>query len=689
MTNRLVHSTSPYLQQHADNPVDWREWGPDALTEARERDVPIFLSIGYAACHWCHVMAHESFSDPQVAELINSTSVPIKVDREERPDLDAVYMTATVAMTGQGGWPMSVWLTPEERPFHAGTYFPPEPRHGMPSFTDVLTAVDETWRQRREEVRTGAADIATQLADRAGVPPAGDVGPEEVDAAVLTLTGQYDPERGGFGGAPKFPPSMVLDALLARASQGDGEVADRAWQMAHDTCRAMADGGIHDQLAGGFARYSTDRAWVVPHFEKMLYDNAVLLGVYGRASLEAERRGEDPGRFVEVVERLVDWMIADLLTPEGGFASALDADSDDGDGRSVEGAYYVWTPDQLEAVLGAEAGRRAAAAYRVTASGTFEHGTSVLQRDPAQPSDDAVRLRLLHARDGRPRPARDDKVVTAWNGWAVASLAEVAMINNRPDWLAVAVRAAEFLLELHLGIDGSLARTSRRGRRSEATGVAEDYAALGHGCAVLAQSTGEHRWLDRAVMLLDTLHDRFGADDGGLHDTARDAEQLYLRPREVAENASPSATTAALRADRMLYRLTGDERWRQRADALVATVGLVVARAPRADGWALHDAITEHGARPAAEVAIVAGSAQPTEMITAAWRGAPPGSVIVTGHSAPSEGRDGEGPVASRGRLPLLQGRSALDDLPTAHVCHHQVCRRPVTTIEALLAELA
>ncbi|HIT74802.1 MAG TPA: thioredoxin domain-containing protein, partial [Candidatus Avipropionibacterium avicola] len=394
MTNRLAHATSPYLRQHADNPVHWQEWGPEALAEAKERDVPIFLSVGYAACHWCHVMAGESFSDEAVADLVNRTSVPIKVDREERPDLDAVYMSATVAMTGHGGWPMSVWLTPEGQPFHAGTYFPVEPRHGLPSFTQVVTAVAEAWQERRVEVHAGAADIARQLAEHTSPPPPGELGPAAVDQAVDTLAESYDRAHPGFGTMPKFPPSMVLDFLLARATQAGGATADAAWSMASQTCRAMVDGGLFDQLGGGFARYCVDRSWTVPHFEKMLYDNALLLPVLARAVAEGTRRGEDVSRFTEAVELSVDWLAREMLTPQGAFASSLDADSDDGTGQHREGAHYVWTIDQMREVAGEQA-EVAERAYRLDDGPNFEDQTFVLQRDPAVAVPDELRRSLM------------------------------------------------------------------------------------------------------------------------------------------------------------------------------------------------------------------------------------------------------------------------------------------------------
>ncbi|HET9899655.1 MAG TPA: thioredoxin domain-containing protein, partial [Actinomycetes bacterium] len=399
MANRLATSTSPYLLQHQDNPVDWREWSPEAFAEAERRDVPVLLSVGYAACHWCHVMAHESFEDEAIATVMNDNFVNVKVDREERPDVDAVYMEATQAMTGHGGWPMTVFCTPDGEPFYCGTYFPPQPRHGMPSFAQVLAGVAEAWRDRREQVREVGADVTRRLSSRSTL-PSGVAPPtaEQLNTAVQVLRQDFDYEHGGFGAAPKFPPSMVLEFLLRHhARTGD----EHALQMAELTCERMARGGMYDQLGGGFARYSVDNRWVVPHFEKMLYDNALLLRVY----LHWYRATGSPLAY-RIVRETADWMLRDLLTAEGGFSSALDADSE-----GVEGRYYVWTPDEV--------GEEAAGLFSVTPNGTFEHGASVLQllHDPSDVEQwRAERARLLSVREGRVPPSRDDKVVAAWNG---------------------------------------------------------------------------------------------------------------------------------------------------------------------------------------------------------------------------------------------------------------------------------
>jgi len=442
MANRLASATSPYLLQHKDNPVDWWEWSDEAFEEARRLDVPVLLSVGYAACHWCHVMAHESFEDPRIADFMSGRFVAIKVDREERPDVDAVYMTATQALTGSGGWPMTVFLTPDRKPFYAGTYFPPSPRHGMPSFGQLLASIYGTWKEKRGDILDAAGRITQALEEtRLRLDAVDGLDPEAVrtalDAGVDVLASSYDVARGGFGGAPKFPPSMVLEALLRNhARTGD----TRALAMVEGTCEAMARGGMYDQLAGGFARYSVDAGWVVPHFEKMLYDNGLLLRVYAHwwratGSPLAER----------IVRGTASFLLERLRTPEGAFASALDADTVV-DGHSHEGLTYAWTPDQLADVLGPQDGARAADLLGVTPAGTFEHGSSTLRmpRDPDDPPWwEQVRVRLLAARDTRPQPARDDKVVTAWNGLAVAGLADAGVLLDRPDLLEAAARALE------------------------------------------------------------------------------------------------------------------------------------------------------------------------------------------------------------------------------------------------------
>lgn len=681
MPNRLAASTSPYLLQHADNPVDWWEWGDDAFAEARRRDVPVLVSVGYAACHWCHVMAHESFEDASTAAFMNDHFVCVKVDREERPDVDAVYMAATQAMTGSGGWPMTVVATPDGRPFFCGTYFPPRRVQQMPSFPEVLAAVAAAWTTRRDEVLASAGTIADALGQRpaAGTdgPTGGDLVDERVVARALgALTASADEHHGGFGGAPKFPPSMVLEWLLRHhARTGDAD----ALTLARGTLDAMARGGMYDQLAGGYARYSVDATWTVPHFEKMLYDNALLLRVH----LHAWRlTGDALDR--RVVEETADWLLADLRTPEGGFASALDADSE---GR--EGAFYAWTPQQLHDAVGDEDGAWAAEAFGVTTEGTFEHGASVLQRrrDP----DDltrlaAVRDRLREAREARPRPARDDKVVTAWNGLAVAALAEAGALLERPDWLDAARRCARLLADLHTRAaqDGGdrLVRTSRDGVAGAAPGVLEDYADVAEGYLALAAATGEHEWTARAGRLLSTVLAHFGDDDGGLFDTADDETDPVLhalrRPQDAADGPTPAGPAAAAAALVTLGALTGDLALREAALAALRVPLQIATRYPRAAGWAL--ATAEALLDGPREVAVVGPRDDPATraLHRAALASPAPGLVVAVG--------DPEEPGTDAPAL--LHDRPVVDGRPTAYVCRGFVCERPTADPDAVLRQL-
>src|SRR4051794_34205643 len=490
MSNRLAGATSPYLLQHADNPVDWWEWSDEAFAEAARRDVPVLLSVGYAACHWCHVMAHESFEDEATAQQVNAGFVAVKVDREERPDIDAVYMAATQAMTGQGGWPMTCFLNPAGEPFHCGTYYP------TAHFRRLLEAVSQAWTDDGARVRSAAGQITARLADDASTTlPSSSLDAGALDRAAQALAGDFDATHGGFGGAPKFPPSMSLEFLLRHHERTGSE---HALRMVSRTAERMARGGIYDQLAGGFARYSVDARWVVPHFEKMLYDNALLLRAYAHL---ARVPGPRQALARRVAEETAAFLLRDLRTPEGGFASALDADT-----QGVEGLTYAWTPAQLTDVLGEDDGAWAAALLVVTPSGTFEHGSSTLQL-PADPDDAArwerVRAALLAARAERPQPARDDKVVTAWNGLAILALAEAGAALGPADWVSAAAEAADLLLRLHV-VDGRLRRSSRDGKVGAAAGVLEDHGCLADGLLALHQATGEPRWLEAATGLLDT-----------------------------------------------------------------------------------------------------------------------------------------------------------------------------------------
>lgn len=672
--NRLAHETSPYLLQHADNPVDWWPWSAEAFDEARRTGRPVLLSVGYSSCHWCHVMAHESFEDQATADYLNEHFVSVKVDREERPDVDAVYMEAVQAATGHGGWPMTVFLTPDAEPFYFGTYFPPVPRHGSPSFRQVLEGVRQAWTTRRDEVGEVAGKIVRDLAQREMVRQAAEApGEQELAQALLGLTREYDPQRGGFGGAPKFPPSMVLEFLLRHHARTG---AEGALEMARDTCERMARGGIYDQLGGGFARYSVDRDWTVPHFEKMLYDNALLCRVYAHLW---RATGSDLARRVAL--ETADFLVRELRTEQGGFASALDADSDDGTGRHVEGAYYVWTPGQLADVLGDDAAL-AAQYFGVTAEGTFEHGQSVLQLPQTEGVFDAdkvasVRRRLLDARARRPAPGRDDKVVAAWNGLAVAALAETGAYFDRPDLVEAALGAGDLLVRVHLDEHARLARTSKDGRVGPNAGVLEDYGDVAEGFLALAAVTGEGVWLDFAGLLLDHVLARFtDPATGALYDTASDAEQLIRRPQDPTDNAAPSGWTAAAGALLGYAAQTGSEPHRAAAERALGIVKTLGPRVPRFVGWGL--AVAEALLDGPREVAVV-GPAGADERTAALHRtallGTAPGAVVACGVP------DGE-------EFPLLAGRTLIDGAPAAYVCRGFVCDLPVTDPEALRARL-
>jgi uncharacterized protein YyaL (SSP411 family) len=674
--NRLAGVTSPYLLQHADNPVDWWPWGPEAFEEARRRDVPVLLSVGYSACHWCHVMAHESFEDQETAEYLNAHYVSVKVDREERPDVDAVYMEAVQAATGQGGWPMTVFLTPDAEPFYFGTYFPPAPRQGMPSFRQVLQGVSQAWDERRDEVHEVAGKIVRDLAGREiSYGDAQTPGEEELAQALLGLTREYDPQRGGFGGAPKFPPSMVLEFLLRHHARTG---AEGALQMASDTCERMARGGIYDQLGGGFARYSVDRDWVVPHFEKMLYDNALLCRVYAHLWRST---GSELARRVAL--ETADFMVRELRTAEGGFASALDADSDDGTGKHVEGAYYAWTPEQLREVLGEQDADLAAQVFGVTEEGTFEEGASVLQlpvRDGVFDADKvaSIRERLLAARSGRPAPGRDDKVVAAWNGLAIAALAETGAYFDRPDLVEAAVAAADLLVRLHLDEQARLTRTSKDGHAGANAGVLEDYADVAEGFLALASVTGEGVWLEFAGFLLDHVLVRFtDSESGALYDTAADAERLIRRPQDPTDNAAPSGWTAAANALLSYAAHTGSEPHRTAAERALGVVKALGPRVPRFIGWGL--AAAEAVLDGPREVAIV-GPALDDEgtrtLHRTALLGTAPGAVVAVG-------------VPGSEEFPLLADRPLVGGEPSAYVCRNFTCDAPTTEPDRLRTVLS
>ncbi|MBG0563162.1 thioredoxin domain-containing protein [Actinoplanes aureus] len=662
MANRLAEATSPYLQQHRDNPVDWWQWSPEAFAEARRRDVPVIISVGYAACHWCHVMAHESFEDDDVAKLMNDGFVSIKVDREERPDVDAVYMTATQAMTGQGGWPMTVFATPDGDPFFCGTYFPKQ------HFARLLDSVATAWRDQRDDVvKQGAAVVqAVGGAQLVGGPTA-PISAALLQAAANGLAEEHDETYGGFGGSPKFPPHMNLLFLL-RHHERTGSA--RALEMVRHTCEQMGRGGLYDQLAGGFARYAVDGTWTVPHFEKMLYDNALLLRVY----TQLWRLTDDP--FARrIADETAQFLLRDLGTPQGGLASALDADTE-----GVEGLTYAWTPAELVGALGADDGTWAADLFRVTTAGTFEHGKSVLvlarDIDAADPALIArwqdVRQRLLAVRAGRPQPARDDKVVASWNGLAITALAEHGVLTGSASTRQAAVTLAEVLADRHL-VDGRLRRVSRDGVVGEPVGVLDDYGCVAEAFLAVHQVTADPRWLTLARQLLDVALAHFGTGEGGFYDTADDAEKLLTRPADPTDNATPSGASSICAALVGYAALTGETSYREAADAALATLGPLIGGHPRFAGYSA--AVAEAALTGPFEIAVATNDpADP--LVAAALRHAPGGTVIVAGEP-------------DRPGVPLLADRPLIDGRATAYVCRGFVCERPVTGSEELVARLA
>ena len=661
MANRLAGATSPYLLQHQDNPVDWWPWSDEAFAEARRRDVPVLISVGYAACHWCHVMAHESFEDAQVARVVNDGFVAIKVDREERPDVDAVYMTATQAMTGQGGWPMTVFATPDGEPFFCGTYFP------KGNFTRLLESVTTAWRDQRDAVVIQGSAVVEAIggAQLVGGPTA-PISAGLLDTAADLLAEEHDRTYGGFGGAPKFPPHMNLLFLL-RHHQRTGAAGDL--EIVRHTAEQMARGGIYDQLAGGFARYAVDNTWTVPHFEKMLYDNALLLRVY----TQLWRLTDDP--FARrIADETAGFLLRDLATPAGGLASALDADTD-----GTEGLTYAWTPVQLTEALGEEDGAWAADLFRVTTKGTFEHGSSVLvlarDIDAAAPELVArwqdVRTRLLNARNQRPQPARDDKVVASWNGLAITALAEYAQLTGTDATAAVAL--ATVLADRHI-VDGRLRRVSRDGVVGAPAGVLDDYGCVAEAFCAVHQLTGDGQWLRRAGELLNVALEHFPTGQGGFFDTADDAEKLVTRPADPTDNATPSGL-AALAAGLVAYAaLSGETRYREAADAALETVGPLISGHPRFAGYSA--TVAEAVLTGPYEIAIATTDPAGDPLVAAAHRHAPPGTVVVAGEP-------------DRPGVPLLADRPLITGAPAAYVCRGFVCDRPVTTVPELIARLA
>jgi uncharacterized protein len=631
--NRLAQETSPYLLQHADNPVDWYPWGEEAFARARAEDKPVLLSVGYAACHWCHVMEHESFEDDETAALMNERFVNVKVDREERPDVDSLYMDAVVALTGHGGWPMTVFLTPEGEPFLGGTYYPPEPRHGLPSFPQVLEAVAEAYRERRADVATQASALVAAVS-REVAPSADPLTESLLGEAARNLRAQFDAEWGGWGGAPKFPQPSVLELLLRMHLRGD----DEALPMVTATLDAMAAGGMYDLLGGGFHRYSVDRHWLVPHFEKMLYDNALLAPTYLHAWVVT---GEE--RYRRVAEETLDYLLRELRLPEGGFASAQDADTD-----GVEGLTFTWTAEE---------------GVRDELLQPFEHGRSIIRGE----LDDDDRRRLFELREQRPKPARDDKAIAAWNGLALAALAEAGRRLERGDYVDAARALGEFLLGPLSTGDGRLHRTFRAGQ-AKGTGYLEDYADVAHGLLELHVATGELRWLDEANRLARLAVALFADEEhGGFYLSPSDGEQLVARKKDLEDQPTPSGNSMLAAVLLRLSRIYGDEELERRAVGVFRLVHGAMARVPLAFGHAL-SALDLHFSTPH-EIAIVGPVDSP--VARAALEPFQPNTVVAVG---PSD------------EVPLLAGKGLVDGKPAVYVCERFACQAPVTDPEHVSA---
>ena len=677
MTNRLAQTNSPYLLQHADNPVDWYPWSQEALEKARQEDKPIFLSIGYAACHWCHVMAHESFEDEEIAAIMNDHFINIKVDREERPDLDTIYMNAVVAMTGQGGWPMSVFLTPDGEPFFGGTYFPPTSRYNIPAFKDVLLNVDRAWRTERERITRSGEEISKHL--RQSVQLSGSNGRLDrstIETAAMSLAQAYDWKYGGWGQAPKFPQAMAIEFLLLRAVKND----KFAREMATHALNAMARGGIYDVIGGGFSRYSTDNNWLVPHFEKMLYDNALLARVYLHAHLIS---GEDSYR--EVCENTLDFIAREMSHPQGGFFSSLDADSE-----GVEGRYYLWMPDEVRAILGdAQEAELVISAYNLSSHGNFD-GSNVLQIaiDDASLAKrcnlsveqllaklDEIHKRLLLAREKRVKPDADDKVLTSWNSLAALVFSEAARYLSKGIYEEMAIRNIEFLLsELYTG--ERLLRSWRAGQ-AQHNAYLDDYAALILALISLYQTNHDQRWFNWALRLCEEMVAHYSDPAGGFYDTRNDHESLVFRPKDIQDNATPSGNALAATALLQLAAFTGRQDWRDMAETMLISIQKAASSYPTA--FAQWLCAIDLALQPLKEVAILSppSDARDSALIKALWSSYRPNLVAAISPYPPHP----DAPA-------LLDNRSLLDGQPTAYVCQNFVCNQPVNQPEDLLNQI-
>jgi uncharacterized protein len=711
-TNRLINETSPYLVQHANNPVDWYPWGEEAFTKSSAEDKPILLSIGYSACHWCHVMAHESFENEATAQLMNELFVNIKVDREERPDIDNIYMTAVQAMTGGGGWPMTVFMTAEGVPFYGGTYFPPTPRHQLPAFSQVLNAVADAYKNRRSELLESGANLLAHMRQASTSRLAeGQISSAMLDEAYASLHGQFEPTYGGFGGAPKFPQPMTFEFLLRYAQRTNTSLA---WTMLDKTLHAMAEGGMYDQLGGGFHRYSVDDRWLVPHFEKMLYDNALLARVY----IEVFQATGEPF-YRRIAEETLDYLAREMRHPSGGFYSTQDADSlpTAESHESEEGAFFVWTPTELREALGGDA-MIFAQLFDVTEKGNFE-GKNILHvaRTPADVArvtgmsiekiEDLVarsKRKLLDARARRPHPATDDKVLTAWNGMALRAFAQAASALGRDDYRDIARQNAEFLLRQMRTEGGTLLRSWRdrseiRDERLEndqrdtepqspisnlqspTPGFLEDYALLADGLLALYEATFEPRWLLEAQALADTMLARFWDDEiAGFYDTAADHQALVVRPRDTGDNATPSGNSAAAEVLLRLALIFDQAEYRARAEAVLGSLAPFMARYPT--GFGRYLAAAEFALSTPKEIALVGEPDAPdTQALRAAiFQPYRPNKVVVL--RRPDE-------ISPAIASPLLEQRAQIGGVATAYVCENYACKLPVTQAKALVQQLA
>jgi uncharacterized protein YyaL (SSP411 family) len=664
VANRLAQETSPYLLQHKDNPVDWRPWGEEALKVAKDEDKPILLSIGYSACHWCHVMEHESFEDSDTAAYMNVHFVPIKVDREERPDIDSIYMQAVQAMTGHGGWPLTVFLDPGGVPFYGGTYFPPESRYGMPSFRAVMEGVVEAWKTRRDEIRSAAARTVQGLEAASRLPRSQQIfSPRVLDEAEHALHPQFDPANGGFGSAPKFPPASTLEFLMRRMS--DGPDASRPREIVERTLDRMAKGGMYDQIGGGFARYSVDAHWLIPHFEKMLYDNALLARTYLHGwQLSGTQR------FREVCAETLDWALKEMRAPEGGFYSALDADSE-----GEEGRFYVWTSDEVREVLGEDA-ESVIRYWGLDAEPNFE-SANVLHVAGEEIDPDLLaraRVKLYEARSRRVWPGLDDKRLTAWNALMVAALADAGAVLGREDYIEAAHACADFLLTTMRDENGRLLRTYKDGRAS-LNAYLEDHAYLIEALLVLYEATFETRWFSEARALADEMIDRYADPTGGFYTTSSDHEQLVTRPKEIQDHPIPSGNSSATLGLLRLAAFTGEREYERQALGVFRLLHEPAARHPQAFGHLLQ-ALHFHFA-PRREVALVGDAVEP---LAKAVRSAFRPNIVLAGMSPDDE-------VAQQ-EIPLLRDRTAIDGRPAAYVCENFACRLPVTEPDELVKQL-